>query len=50
MSDLPLMVAETPVGSTATVTVIREGKEMALPVKIEELAEEKAAPPAKQGG
>ena len=46
MSDLPLMVAETPVGSTVKVTVVREGKELALPVKIEELAEEKAAPPA----
>jgi serine protease Do len=46
MSDLPLMVAQTPVGSTAGVTVMREGKELTLPVKIGELAEEQAAPPA----
>ncbi len=48
MSDLPLVVAESPVGSTVPVTIIREGKEMTLNLKIGELPEEKAAAPSKK--
>ena len=33
VSDLPLIVAETPVGSAAPMTLIREGKEITLSVK-----------------
>jgi len=43
MSDLPRIVAETPVGKEADVTIIREGKEMTVKVKIEEMTEEKLA-------
>ena len=45
MSDLPLMVAETPVGSTAPVTLVREGKEITLSLKVGERAEEGGTPP-----
>lgn len=40
MSELPLMVAETPVGGTAPMTLVREGKELTLSLKIMERAEE----------
>jgi serine protease Do len=44
--DLPLMVAETEVGKTVNVDVIREGKTVTLKAKIEELADEETeAPP-----
>lgn len=45
MSDLPIMVAESPVGSTAPVKVIREGKTMDLTVTVAEMPEEKATAP-----
>ena len=40
--DLPLMVAETDVGRTVNVDVIRNGKAIVLKVKIEELKDEEA--------
>jgi len=43
-SDLPIAVGNTPIGQTATVKVIREGKTIELKVKIAELpSEEKLA-------
>jgi serine protease Do len=49
VSDLPLMVAGTPVGRTVPLTVVREGKEITLTVKIGELTEDKGAqPPGKE--
>jgi len=43
MSDLPLIVAETPVGQTVPVVIMREGKQMTLNLKLAEMPEEKAA-------
>jgi len=43
MSDLPRIVAETPVGKDVDITIIRDGKEMNIKVKIEEMTEEKLA-------
>lgn len=43
MSDLPRIVAETPVGKKVNVTIMRDGKEMTLKVKVEEMKEEKLA-------
>jgi len=40
-NDLPRMVAETPVGKSADVVVVREGKEHRLSVKVAELIKEK---------
>jgi serine protease Do len=40
-NDSPRIVAETPVGKSVDVTVIRDGKEEHLTVKVEELTEEK---------
>ncbi len=37
MSDLPLIVAETPVGKTVEVKILRSGKELALRLKITEM-------------
>ncbi len=37
MSDLPFIVAETPVGTTVPVTAIRNGKELTLHIKIAEM-------------
>ncbi|OPY69855.1 MAG: putative periplasmic serine endoprotease DegP-like precursor [Syntrophorhabdaceae bacterium PtaU1.Bin034] len=48
MTDLPLLVAQAPVGSTVPVTILREGKEMNINLKIGELPEEKTAAPSKQ--
>jgi serine protease Do len=42
-NDLPFMVAETPVGKTVPVVVLRGGKEMNLKVRIEELTEQRIA-------
>jgi serine protease Do len=42
-NDLPRIVAETPVGKSVDVTVIREGKETHLTIKVEEMTEEKVA-------
>ncbi|MDA8338426.1 MAG: PDZ domain-containing protein, partial [Nitrospiraceae bacterium] len=41
MSDLPRMVAETPVGKTVDIKVIRNGKEMDLKITVVELTEER---------
>ena len=46
MSDLPFTVAETPVGQTVPITVIRNGKKLTLHIKIAEMAEKSAAPGA----
>ncbi len=43
MSDLPLMVAETPVGKKVNVVVLRNGKEKNITVKIGELEEKQVA-------
>jgi len=40
--DLPAMVAATPVGEEATVTVLRDGKEHQLPIKVGKLPSEEA--------
>jgi serine protease Do len=48
MSDLPFLVAQAPVGSTALATVVREGKEITLSVKVGERAEEGETPSAKK--
>jgi serine protease Do len=48
MSDLPLMVAATRVGSVVPMTVQREGREITLNLKIGELAEEKETSPSKK--
>jgi serine protease Do len=42
-SDLPRLVAETAVGKSVPITVIREAKEVHVAVKVEELTEEKIA-------
>lgn len=42
-NDLPRLVAETAVGKTVDVTIIRESKETHLSVKVEEMTEEKVA-------
>ncbi len=41
MSDLPRMVAETPVGKTVDIKVIRDGKEVDLKITVAELTEER---------
>jgi serine protease Do len=41
MSDLPRLVANTPVGKTVTIKIIREGQEHTLTAKIAEMKEEK---------
>ncbi len=48
MSDLPLVVAGAPVGGTVPVTIIREGKEMTIDLKIAEMPEEKTTAPSKK--
>jgi serine protease Do len=42
-NDLPRLVAETAVGKSVDVTVIRESKEVHLSIKVEQLTEEKIA-------
>ncbi len=42
-SELPLTVADTPVGKKVDVTVVRDGKEKILKAEIEEMTEEQAA-------
>ncbi len=42
-TDLPVRVAETPLGETVTVRVLREGKETDLSVKVSEMPEGKFA-------
>ncbi len=46
MSDLPLMVADARAGSIVPVAILREGKEIALDLKIAERAEEAGPPQA----
>lgn len=41
MSDLPRIVAETPVGKDAAIAIIRDGKEITIKVTIAEMTEEK---------
>jgi len=48
MSELPLMVAETPIGKKTTVTVLRDGKKRRLPVIIGELKESRQDEPASE--
>jgi serine protease Do len=43
-NDLPRFVAETPVGRSVEVVVVRNGKEQRHTLKVEEMKEEKAAP------
>ncbi len=43
MSDLPRLVAETKIGTEATIVVMREGKEKSIQVKIDELSDENEA-------
>jgi len=43
MSDLPGMVADTPVGEKVSITVIRDGKRKVLSVKVGELKDEESA-------
>jgi serine protease Do len=40
-NDLPRLVAETPVGKSVDAAVIREGKEVHVSIRVEELTEEK---------
>ena len=42
-NDLPRLVAETAVGKSVGVTVVREGKETNLTIKVEEMTEQKMA-------
>lgn len=44
MSDLPVITAETPVGKEVDVTVIRNGKEMHMKLKVAEMTEQRMAP------
>lgn len=46
ISDLPRLVAETPIGKTVPVRVIRQGKEVSLSVRMAEMPEERVAAPA----
>ena len=41
--DLPRIVAETPIGKSVDVTLIREGKEKHIPITVEQLTQENAA-------
>lgn len=43
MPDLPRLVAESPVGKSVDVEVIREGKELSLTITVDELTEERIA-------
>ena len=40
--DLPTLVAATPIGQEATVTILRNGEKMQLPIKVGELPSERA--------
>src|SRR5574341_240895 len=48
--ELPRMVAETPVGREVTLGVVREGKSLALRVRVAKLAEPEARAAAETGG
>jgi len=43
MSDLPMLVAQTPIGTKVSVSVLRDGKTRKIPVIIGELKEERAS-------
>ena len=47
VSDLPLLVGNTPIGQTVQATVLRAGKEKVLDVTVQQLAEEEAGKPSK---
>ncbi len=48
VSDLPMIVAQTPVGTAAPVTFIREGKEITLSVKVGERSDEGETTPVEK--
>jgi serine protease Do len=50
MHDLPYLVAQTPVGETVAVEVVRKGSRRTLDVKIHKLQEETKASADKTGG
>ena len=49
-NDLPRMVAATPPGTKVTLTVLRQGKEKTIKVKLGELPDEEATAPEGQSG
>jgi serine protease Do len=50
MDQLPLLVAQTPVGSKGELTIIRDGKKISKTVEIGELQDEEGAGPAEETG
>ncbi len=50
MDQLPLLVAQTPVGSKGELTIIRDGKKISKTVEIGELQDEEGAAPAEETG
>jgi serine protease Do len=50
MDQLPLLVAQTPVGSKGELTIIRDGKKISKTVEIGELLDEEGAAPAEETG
>lgn len=50
MDQLPLLVAQTPVGSKGDLTIIRDGKKISKTVEIGELQDEEGAAPAEETG
>ena len=50
MDQLPLLVAQTPVGSKGELTIIRDGKKIGKTVEIGELKDEEAGAPAEESG
>jgi serine protease Do len=50
MDQLPLLVAQTPVGSKGELTIIRDGKKISKTVEIGELQDEEGVAPAEETG
>jgi len=50
MDQLPLLVAQTPVGSKGELTIIRDGKKISKAVEIGELKDEEKIAQADEGG
>jgi serine protease Do len=50
MDQLPLLVAQTPVGSKGELTIIRDGKKISKTVEIGELQDDEGAAPAEETG
>jgi serine protease Do len=50
MDQLPLLVAQTPVGSKGELAIIRDGKKISKTVEIGELQDEEGAAPAEETG